>query len=120
RALVERDVNAIKHWATELATAAFGLDDLHRWLDFLLNNQLLALRFQSQCESLFSDTERSSQHYDPQSTMSQYPAGILSLNGWGNYYELERQAERLFSMPADRLEEIARNTHLTAGSRWVP
>src|SRR2546423_15335863 len=57
--------------------------------------------------------------YDPQTTVSQFPAGVLSLNGWGHYYEVERQAERLFSMPPDRLEEIASNGHLTPGSLWV-
>ena len=52
--------------------------------------------------------------------MSQFPAGVLGLNGKGNYYEVERQAERLFSMPADRFVEIAENKHLTPNSVWMP
>ncbi len=57
--------------------------------------------------------------YDPQSTTSLFPAGVLSLHGIGNYYEVEHQAERLFSMPKDRLDELALNKHFTAGSVWV-
>ena len=41
--------------------------------------------------------------------MSQFPAGVLGLNSKGNYYEIERQAERLFSMPADRLFALEEN-----------
>ena len=52
--------------------------------------------------------------------MSQFPAGVLGLNGKGNYYEVERQAESLFSMPAERFAEISANKHVTSGSVWVP
>src|SRR3954462_7534811 len=51
--------------------------------------------------------------------MSQFPGGVLLLNGLGNYYEVEHQAERLFSMPADRMAALASNAHLTGGSVWV-
>src|SRR5439155_24286257 len=78
-----------------------------------------ALDFQQQCQSLFNSAEMLHQPYDPQTTVSQFPAGVLSLNGLGNYYEVERQAERLFSMPADRINEITLNQHLTPGSLWV-
>ena len=47
------------------------------------------------------------------------PAGILCVNGEENYYEVERQAERLFSMPPDRVDELLNNQHLTPGSLWV-
>ncbi len=42
------------------------------------------------------------------------------MNGMSNYFEVERQAERLFSMPSDRISEIATDQHLTPASMWVP
>jgi hypothetical protein len=119
KAVAAKDLNEVKHWAGELASAAFSLDDLHRWLGFLVENHLAALEFQQKCESLFLAADELKKPYDPQSTISQFPAGVLSLNGKGNYYEVEHQAERLFSMPAERLAEIAENRHLTPGSLWV-
>jgi hypothetical protein len=110
----------VRHWARELAAASFWLDDLLRWRRFLYQNHLAALNFQAQCESLFVAAEKERLDYKPDSTMSQFPAGVLGLNGKGNLYEIERQAERLFSMPADRLVEIASNKHLTPNSVWVP
>jgi len=42
------------------------------------------------------------------------------VNGKGNYYEVEHQAERLFTtMPPNRASELATNEHLTPGSLWV-
>jgi hypothetical protein len=38
-----------------------------------------------------------------------FPAGVLSLNGWGNYAEIERQAEKLYSMPPERMVVIQRS-----------
>jgi len=118
-AIARKDLEQTRHWSEELAAAAFSLEDLHRWLSMLVENQLLALRFQQQCETFFSASAPAESPYVPESTISQYPAGILSLNGWGNYYEVERQAERIFSMPSDRLQEISTNEHLTPGSLWV-
>jgi hypothetical protein len=120
KAVAAKDFNGVKHWAGELASAAFSLDDLHRWLGFLVENHLAALEFQQKCESLFLAADELGKPYDPQSTISQFPAGVLSLNGKGNYYEVEHQAERLFSMPAERLAEIGQNRHLTPASLWVP
>ena len=115
-----KDLKQTQRWAGELAAATFSLDDLHLWLGFLVQNQLAALEFQDRCESLFSSAEALHATYDPQTTVSQFPAGVLSLNGIGNYYEVERQAERLFSMPKDRVDEITLNQHLTRpGSLWV-
>ncbi len=110
----------VKHWSGELAAAAFSLDDLHRWLTFLVKNQLTALEFQNRCQSLFAAAEALHQPYLPGMTVSRFPAAVLGMNGMGNYFEVERQAERLFSMPPDRLAEIAADQHLTDASLWVP
>jgi hypothetical protein len=120
KAVAAKDLNEVKRWAGELASAAFSLDDLHCWLGFLVENHLAALDFQQKCESLFLAADALGKPYDPQSSISQFPAGVLSLNGKGNYYEVEHQAERLFSVPPERLAEIAENRHLTPGSLWVP
>ena len=120
KAVGARDLEGVKHWSGELAAAAFSLDDLHRWLGFLVENHLAALEFQRRCESLFATAEEQHRPYSFDMTISQYPAGVLGLNGISNYYEVERQAERLFSMPPDRLTEIATDEHLNAASLWVP
>jgi hypothetical protein len=119
RAVARKDLKETQHWAAEFAEATFSLEDLHAWLGFLDGNQLTALDFQDRCQSLFASAEALHLKYDPQTTVSQFPAGVLSLNGASNYYEIERQAERLFSMPPDRFDEITLNQHLTATSQWV-
>jgi hypothetical protein len=116
KAAAAKDLSLAQHWAAELASAAFALDDLHRWLGFLAQNQLAALAFQAQCQSLFASADAKGVPFDFHTTISQFPAGLLSLNGIGNYYEVEHQAERLFSMPADRLEELRLNHHFTSNS----
>lgn len=118
-AIAARSLVATKRWAAEFAAAAFALEDLHRWLDFLTENQLDALAFQTQCQSLFSAADAVCNKYDPTSTFSQFPAGELCLHGVGNYYEVEHQAERLFVVPAERINEITTNKHLTPASLWV-
>jgi hypothetical protein len=118
RAVAAKDLPALKHWSGELAAAAFSLDDLHRWLDFLVENHLTALEFQQRCETLFRKANDLHEKYDPSGTLSQFPAGVLGLNGKGNYYEVEHQAERLFSMPADRATELATDEQLTPGAVW--
>ena len=118
-AVAAKDLPAVKRWSGELAAAMFSLDDLHRWLEFLVDNHLTALEFQQRCETLFRASTDLHEKYDPNGTLSQFPAGVLGLNGKGNYYEVEHQAERLFSIPADRTAEISTDEHLTPGSLWV-
>jgi hypothetical protein len=120
KAIAQRNLSGVKHWSAELAAAAFWLEDLLRWRGFLLKNHLAALDFQARCESLFLAAEQSHLNYMPDGTLSQFPAGVLGLNGKSNYYEVERQAERIFSMPADRFLEISENEHWTQGSVWMP
>jgi hypothetical protein len=54
--VVGRDCRAS---SAELAGAAFGLCDLHRWLAFLSENYLAALDFQKQCQTVFDSGCRS-------------------------------------------------------------
>lgn len=98
-AIRARDLNETRRWATELYAAAFALEDLHRWAAFLAENQLTALDFQRRCESLFNTVESLKTPYDPTQSISQFPAGVLCLNGISNYYEVERQAETLYATP---------------------
>lgn len=120
KAVSEKNLDAVKHWSNEVAAAAFWLEDLLRWRGFLYRNHLAALDFQAKCESLFKSAEQMHRDYIPVSTLSQFPAGVLGLNGRGNYYEVERQAERLYSMPADRFVEILENKNLSPASVWLP
>lgn len=119
-AVARKDAAAVKQWAGELAQAALSLHDLHGWLDLLCHNHLQALEFQLKCASLFEETDAAmTGKYVPDKAISAFPAGVLSLNGWSNYFEIERQGERLFSIPPDRIEEISTNAHLTPASLWV-
>jgi hypothetical protein len=118
-AVHDKDLDGVRHWARELAAATFWLEDLLRWRSFLYRNHLTALDFQAQCEAVFASAELQHAKYDPEMTLSQFPAGMLGLNGKSDYYEVERQAERMFSMPPDRLAEPEHHKHLTPSAVWV-
>ena len=111
KAVREKDVVATKYWATELAAATFWLEDLLRWRAFCTRIIWPLWIFRRGASALFVAADQEHLEYKPESTMSQFPAGVLGLNGKGNFYEVERQAERLFSMPADRLLAIEENKH---------
>jgi hypothetical protein len=119
QAVAAEDLPAAKRWAAELASAAFSLADLHRWLAFLYDNSLSALEFQSRCTDLFRLVDARSADYDYLRTISILPAGILFSNGKGNFFEVERQAERLFSVPDDRLAAIYASPNPTPASIWI-
>jgi hypothetical protein len=120
RALASKDLPATRRWAHELAAAAMSLDDLHHWLELLADNHVRALDFQRDCRTLFENADALITTYDPNATISMFPAGILSLNGWGNYYEVERQAEGLFAPPPDLSTQPALSQNITPASVWVP
>jgi hypothetical protein len=103
RAITSRDLAGAKRWSKELAAAAFALEDLHRWYAFLIANHLTALDFQQRCETVFASTQVAQPVYEPMRSISQLPAGVLGLNGIGNYYEVERQAEFLLGPPPEFL-----------------
>jgi hypothetical protein len=119
RAVDGKDLAALQRWAGELASAAFSLDDLHRWLGFLVENELAALEFQGRCQTLFALVDEQHEQYEPSVSISYLPGGMLCSQGAGNYYEVERQAERLFSVPYDRMEALRHKEYLTPGSLWI-
>jgi hypothetical protein len=119
-AIVARNLDGARRWATELAGAAFALNDLHLWLEFLSENYLSSLDFQEKCASLFAETTQTGEPYDRETDISRFPAGLVTMHGVSNFYELEHQAERFFTMPADRSAEIATDAHLTPTSIWMP
>ena len=104
-AVAQQDLAACKAWADELAAAAFALADLHRWVDFLLENHLTAIAFQDRCKALFEacDTPYADK-YDATLHPTFFPAGRLTLNGPHNLMEVEHQAEWLFRAPDAYLE----------------
>jgi len=107
-------------WTEELAAAAFGLADLHRWLDLLLRNHLTSLDFQSLCRSAFEWT-------DPNTTAatdkwkSNLPAASMMIACGHNYLEVERQAEDVFGAGA-AMTSLALYHDLShcPAARWVP
>ncbi len=104
RAMADRDLAGARCWASELAAALFALGDLHRWLAYLVENQLAALDFQAKCKTLFEDTDEAfGGAYAPMKHISAFPAGRLIKRGLNNYLELERQAERLYRVPQEFL-----------------
>ena len=119
KAITAKNLPAVKRWAGELAAATFSLSDLHRWLGFLAENNLTALEFQQRCRSFFNTYDVGKNPYEPSTSISCFPAGILCANGKGNYYEIERQAERLFSSPPAQTTQRLLKEQPTAGSLWV-
>ncbi len=98
------DLGAARWWADELASATFALADLHRWLDYVVNNHLAALNFQARCKSLYLScnvTYSGRFAFDP--TLSCLPGGRAGYCALRNYLEVEHQAERLFRVPDDYL-----------------
>jgi hypothetical protein len=120
KAIGDGDLAEVRRWAREMAAATFWLEDLLRWRSFLYRHHLAALDFQARCESLFDSADSLQAKYDPEMTLSQFPAGVLGLNGKSDYFEVERQAERLFSVPADRLADLEHHQHWTSSSVWMP
>ena len=114
------DADGESIWAEELASAAFGLADLHRWFDLLLRSHLTSLDFQSLCRFAF-------EWADPNTVAvkekweSNLPAASLMI-AWGhNYLEVERQAEDIFGAGAvmTSLALYHDLSHCPA-ARWMP
>ena len=128
-AAVRGDLAACQTWSAELASAAFTLADLHRWLDFLLENQLTAIAFQARCKPLFEACEKVyAGRYEAAFHPTYFPAGRLTINGPHNLLEVEHQAEWLFRIPNAYLEfsgegalKVKRATMVGApASVWMP
>jgi len=120
-AVKERNLFLAQRWAAELYSAAFALNDLHRWLDFLLDNHLRSLAFQARCEGLFADCDGLfPDGYNGPSDDGGFPSGYLALCWVSNYLEVERQAERLFSISQEYLQATRQEAPLLRDALWIP
>lgn len=119
QAISARDLAQTRRWAGELATATFAMADLHRWLGFLVENHLTALSFQKDCEELFQLTQPGWKPYNLVESPPHFPAGILTGNGVSNYYEIERQAEMLLSVPEARLRALTNEKLAAPELIWI-
>jgi hypothetical protein len=104
-AIARGDLALAKQWAKELASAAYGLCDLHRWINLLVDDELTALAFQARGRSLFADCEGPTRGaYDSKAHLGQFPGGSLTMPNLRNFLEVEHQAEWLFQTPQEYLE----------------
>lgn len=104
-AIARRDLPLCRQWARELASAAFALADLHRWVDLLADNGLAALAFQNRGRSLFTENlDDFAGRYNYTTHISQFPGGSLTMSNLRNFLEVEHQAEWLYQVPQDYLE----------------
>lgn len=101
-----RDLAGARRWAHELSGAVWRIVDLHRWTVFLSENHLEALRFQQLCRGCFEVADRLGAPYVVGVTPSALPAGLLTLHGHDNYLEVERQAEKIFSVSKELLAAL--------------
>lgn len=119
-AVVIHDFPAARRWSKETAAAAFALQDLHLWLEFLVENQLHALDFQRLSEPMFGWYDSQALPYHINDTVSRFPAGALSLMGLSNYYEVERQAEGLFGKPGAQVRPVTGDQSLIDAAFNLP
>jgi len=122
-AVAAGDLPACRRWADELASATFALADLHRWMEFLLANQIAALDYQARCEDVFAWAEQvyraCGERYDPAKDHDLFPSMNLWLSLMDNLLEVERQAERLFRVPQAFLETDS-TPLVTPAALWLP
>jgi len=95
------DAEAGRLWADELSAGLRALQDLHRWLEFLLENQLANMELVDKCEGLFAEAQGKypAGKYHTKMCISRFPSGNQTVIGLNNYFEVERQARRLFRDP---------------------
>lgn len=97
RAINTKNLSDTQRWSVEFASAMFAMEDLHRWLGFLVQNQMAALDFQRESSLLFTGEGMKIPDYNLSVNLGDFPAGLLGLNGMSNYYEIERQAETIYA-----------------------
>jgi hypothetical protein len=123
-AVAAKDLDACRLWVDELAAAVFALVDLHRWLEFVVANHVLALDYQAKCQEMFAWAEQAyralGKRYDPQSDYSRFPSASLMLSMVENLLEVERQAERLFHVPSTFGASDSPARPDTPAAVWLP
>jgi len=120
-AVGQKDLARARRWAAETASAAFALADLHRWLDFLLENQLALIAFQARCEESFTQFDGLyGGKYRPLFHADRFPGGYLGLSFVSNYLEIERQAESLFQVRQDQAQVVKTAAAQDRDAMWLP
>ena len=120
-AIAKKDLSLARRWAAETASVAFAVNDLHRWLDFLLDNQLASLAFQARCEEVFTRFDGAYQgKYSPLFHADRFPGGYLGLSFVSNYLEIERQAESLFQVRSEQVRILQTVASKDRGAMWMP
>jgi len=116
------DLAASRRWAAELTEAMRSLEDVHRWLALLLENQLTVLDFQRQCKEMFTaaDDDYAPGEYRPPMCISRFPAGSQLISGIANFFEIERQGERMFAWPDGYVAATGTVTDVPAAIRMPP
>ncbi len=117
-------------WAAELEAATAHVADLHRWTAFLVGNQRDMLDFQVRCEALYHRDHPAWKVLADGTVPKPFgmPVGGLLKPMSENLLEVERQAERLFSVRRAYLERSL-SGEMTArqggaasvpAARWMP
>lgn len=128
-ALARGNRGAAQMWADELAATTFALADLHRWLGYVVQNDLAMLAFQAQSEGLFRSLDATYQgRYDDDRDASRFPGAYLIDPVLCNLLEIERQAERLYWPPsrylvrglAGDLQARRDGVDAAAAAVWMP
>ena len=115
------DLAASRREAAELAGALFALEDLHRWVEFLLVNAEQALDFQARCRVMFAWVDAAdtpgNRAYASLNHESCFPGSSMIVPMADNLLEVERQAEGLFRRPA----RVPASRSATVGAEvWMP
>lgn len=120
-AIARRDLAAARRWADELAAATFALADLHRWLAFLLDNNLASLDFQAMCQEAFEWADPLyGDRYQPVGSHHSFPGMSMLVDQTDNYLEVERQAEGLFQTGREYSEPAMPDTPCVPAAVWMP
>jgi len=126
RAVADRDLPAARRWSQELASAAFALADLHRWLQLLVEDYLSHLVFQYRCRDLYVTLDKFYANvYTIQPHLGRFPGGDGWLCALRNLGEVEHQAEGLYKSPEEATELVEAEAKDTAGppiraAAWIP
>lgn len=117
--LAARNLPESLRWAQELDAALFAMADLHRWLDLLLENNLASLDFQARCEGAFAWVDSLPGPKTPYRD-DNFPGSSMSFARACNYFEVERQAVRLFGEAATLSELVANGDRSVSAALWMP
>ncbi len=123
RAVADRDLARCRRWSRELSASLFALADLRRWLEFLALNYVGALDMQAKAKVAFAWVDHAHKTtkwpYRAVDREDELPAMAQLTALASNYYEIERQAERIFRTPAEPPDTSAELAAAPAAV-WLP